>query len=81
MVDGQQAENFGTNEAPLNNEQEVEPKQPQEKINEPPPMRRSLHERKNVISKDYVIYISEDVGKMDDLASYKEAMMSENSKK
>jgi hypothetical protein len=44
-------------------------------------MRRSLHERKSVISNDYDINISEDVGKIDDAASYKEAMMSENLKK
>jgi hypothetical protein len=78
MMDEQQAENSGANEAPLNNEQEVEPEQPQEEINEPPHVRRSQRERKSAISKDYVIYISEDVGKMDDPPSYKEAMMSEN---
>jgi hypothetical protein len=44
-------------------------------------MRRSLRERKIFISKDYVVYISEDIGKMDDPTSYKETMMSENSKK
>jgi hypothetical protein len=81
IVDEQQVEDFGTNEAPLNNEQEVEPEQPLEEINEPQPMRRSLRERKSVISKDYVVYISEDVGKMDDPTSYKEAIMSENLKK
>jgi hypothetical protein len=81
MMDEQQAENSGANEAPLNNEQEVEPEQPQEVINEPPPVRRSQRERKSVIFKDYVVYISEDVGKMDDLTSYKDAMMSENSKR
>jgi hypothetical protein len=41
-------------------------------------MRRSLREMKSVISEDYVVYISEDVGKMDDPASYKGAMISEN---
>jgi hypothetical protein len=81
MVDEQQAKNFGANEAPLDNEQEVEPEQPQEEINEPPPERRSQRERKSDISKDYVVYISEDIGKMDDPASYKEAMMSGNLKK
>jgi hypothetical protein len=81
IMDEQQAENFRTNEVPLNNEQEVEPKQPQEEINEPPLVSRSLHERKSAISKDYVVYKSEDVGKMDDPTSYKEAMMSENLKK
>jgi hypothetical protein len=41
MVDEQQAENSGENEVPLDNEQEVELEQPQEEINEPPPVRRS----------------------------------------
>jgi hypothetical protein len=81
MMDEQQPENSGANEAPLNNEQDVEPEHPQEEINEPPPVRRSQRERKSAISKDYVVYISEDVGKMDDPNSYKEAMMSENSKR
>jgi hypothetical protein len=44
MVDEQQAENSGANEAPLDNELEVEPEQPQEEVNEPPPMRSSQHE-------------------------------------
>jgi hypothetical protein len=44
-------------------------------------VRRSQHERKSAISKDYVVYISEDVGKMDDLASYKKVMMSKNVKR
>jgi hypothetical protein len=77
----QQAKNSEASEAPLDNEQEVEPEQPQEEINEPPPVRRSQHESKSAISKDYVVYISEYVGKIDDPASYKDAMMSENSKK
>jgi hypothetical protein len=81
IVDEKQADDFRTNEASLNNEQEVEPKQHQEENNEPQPMGRSLHERKSVISKDYDINISEDVGKIDDPTSYKEAMMSENLKK
>jgi hypothetical protein len=81
MVDEQQAENSGANEAPLDNEQEVEPEQPKEKINEPPDVRRSQCERKSAIFKDYIIYISEDIGKIDDPTSYKEATMSENSKK
>jgi hypothetical protein len=46
MVDEQQAKNSRANEAPLDNEQEVEPEQPQEEINEPPPVRRSQRERK-----------------------------------
>jgi hypothetical protein len=44
-------------------------------------VRRSQCERKSAISKDYVIYKSEDIRKMDDPTSYKEAMMGENSKK
>jgi hypothetical protein len=56
---------------PLNNEQEVDSEQPQEEINETQPMRRTLCERKGVIYNDYVVYISEDIEKMDDLASYK----------
>jgi hypothetical protein len=71
MMEEQQVENSGANEVPLNNEQEVEPEKPQEEINESSPVRRSQHERKSAISKDYVIYISEDIGKMDDPASYK----------
>jgi hypothetical protein len=81
MVDEHQVENSGSNEVSLNNEQEVEPKQSQEEINEPTSVRRSHRERKSAISKDYVVYISEDIGKMDDPASYKEVMMSENLKK
>jgi hypothetical protein len=81
IVDEQQAENSGANEAQLDNEQELEPEQTQEEIHEPPPMRRSKRERKSVISKDCIVYISEDVGKMDDPASYKEAMIGENSNK
>jgi hypothetical protein len=81
IVVEQQVEDFGTNEASLNHEQEVESEQPQEEINEPQLVRRSLRKRKCAICKDYVIYINEDVGKMDDPASYREAMMSENLKK
>jgi hypothetical protein len=55
--------------------------EPHEGNNEPQPMRRSLRERKIFISKDYVVYISEDIEKIDDPTSYKETMMSENSKK
>jgi hypothetical protein len=67
---------------PLDNEQDVEPQQPHEENKEPQPV-RSLHER-SVTSNDYVVYIDKDVndmGKMDDRASYKVAMMSENSQK
>jgi hypothetical protein len=92
IVNEQQAGDFGTNEVPINNQQEVEPEQPQEEINdqqeveleqpqEVEPVRRSLHERKIIISKDYVVYISEVIWKMDDPTSYKEVIMSENSKK
>jgi hypothetical protein len=47
-------------------------------------MRRSHCERRSAISNDYVVYTSEDVNdmeKMDDPVSYKEAMKSENSLK
>jgi hypothetical protein len=77
MVDEQQTENCGANEVPLDNEQAVEPEQPQEEINELPPVRRSQRERKMPFLKT-IVYISEDIGKMDDLPSYKEAMMSED---
>jgi hypothetical protein len=70
-VDEQQVENSGANEGPLNNEQQVKLEQPQEEINEPPPVRKSLCERKSAISKDYVLYISENVRKTEDVASYK----------
>jgi hypothetical protein len=56
---------------PLNNEQEVDSEHPQDEINEPQPVRRTLCERKGVIYNDYIVYISEDVENMDDLASYK----------
>jgi hypothetical protein len=69
MVDEQQAENSRANEVPLDNEHEVELEQPQEEINEPSPVRSSQWERKSAISKDYVVYISEGVGKMDDTTS------------
>jgi hypothetical protein len=55
IEDEQQAKKSGANETPLDNEQEVEPEQPQEEINEPPLVRRSQRERKSVISKDYVV--------------------------
>jgi hypothetical protein len=42
-------------------------------------VRRLLRETKNVIFKGYAVYISEDVGKLNDPSSYKEVMMSENS--
>jgi hypothetical protein len=60
IVDEQQAKNSGANEASFDNEQEVEPEQPQEEINEPPLVKRSQCERKSAISKDCVIHISED---------------------
>jgi hypothetical protein len=44
-------------------------------------MRRSQRERRSVIPNDYVMYMSEDVndiGKMNDPASYKEALKSKN---
>jgi hypothetical protein len=65
------------NEAPPANDHKEEPQQ--ENDNEPQPIRRSQHERRNDIPNDYVVYMSEDVndiGKMDDPVSYKEAMKS-----
>jgi hypothetical protein len=69
------------NEAPPANEHEEEPQQGND--DESHPTRRSQRER-SVIPNDYVMYMSEDVndiGKMDDPDSYKEAMKSENSLK
>jgi hypothetical protein len=70
------------NEAPPANDYEEEPQQGND--DESQPIRRSQCERRSVISNDYVVYMSEDVndiGKIDDPASYKEAMKSENSLK
>jgi hypothetical protein len=56
---------------------------PQQENNEPQPMIRSQCER-SAIPNDYVMYMSEginDIGKMDDPTSYKEAMKSGNSLK
>jgi hypothetical protein len=67
------------NEAPLANDHGVESQQ--ENDDEPQPTRRSRRERRSAIPNDYVVYMSEDVndiGKMDDLASYKKAMKNEN---
>jgi hypothetical protein len=67
------------NEAPPTNDHGEEPQQRND--DEPQPMRRSQHERRSVIPNDYVVYMSEDVndiGKMDDPASYTEAMKSKN---
>ena len=50
----------------------------------PPPVRRSQRERKKAIPDDYVTYMSEDVndiGKVEDPTSYKEAIKSMNSSK
>jgi hypothetical protein len=47
-------------------------------------MRRSQRERRSTIPNNYVMYMSEDVnniGKIDDLTSYKEAMKSKKSLK
>jgi hypothetical protein len=69
------------NEAPSANDHK-EPQQ--ENDNEPQHMRRSQREIRSGIPNDYVVYMSEDVhdiGKMDDLASYTEAMKSKNSLK
>jgi hypothetical protein len=70
------------NEAPPTNDCEEEPQQRND--DESQPTRRSRHKRRSVIPNDYVVYMSEDVndiGKMDDAASYKEAMNYENSLK
>jgi hypothetical protein len=51
---------------------------------DPQPTRRSRRERRSVIPNDYVVYMSEDVNnmrKIDDPVSFKEAMKSENSLK
>jgi hypothetical protein len=65
---------------PTNNHEEPQ----QKNYNEPQAMRRSHCDRRSVIPNDYVVYMSEDVndiGKMDDPASNKEAMKSKNSLK
>jgi hypothetical protein len=65
------------NEAPPTNDHEQEPQQ--ENNDESQPTRRSQCERRSGIPNDYVVYMSEDIndiGKMDDPASYKEAMKS-----
>jgi hypothetical protein len=70
------------NETPPANDHGEEPQQ--ENHNEPHPIRRSQRKRRSVIPNNYVIYMSADVNdieKMDDPASYKEAMKSENSLK
>jgi hypothetical protein len=70
------------NEVPPTNDHEEEPQQ--ENDNEPQAIRISQCESRSVIPNDYVIYMSEDLNdirKMDDPASYKEAMKSENSLK
>jgi hypothetical protein len=51
---------------------------------DPQPTRRSRRERRSAIPNDYVVYMSEDVNnmrKIDDPVSFKEAMKSENSLK
>jgi hypothetical protein len=63
-----------------NNEEEPQ----QENDDEPHPMRRSQRKRRSAIPNDYVVYMSEDINdieKMDDPTSYKEAMKSKNSLK
>jgi hypothetical protein len=70
------------NEAPPTNDHGEEPQQ--EIDDEPQPTRRSHCERRSAIPNDYVVYMSEDVndiGKMDDPASYKEVIKGENSLK
>jgi hypothetical protein len=70
------------NETPPTNDHGEEPQQ--ENDDEPQLTRRSMCERRSVIPNDYVVYMSKDVndiGKMDDPASYKEAIKSKNSLK
>jgi hypothetical protein len=70
------------NESPPANDHGEEPQQ--EIDDEPQPTRRSHCERRSAIPNDYVVYMSEDVNdieKMDDPASYKEAIKGENSLK
>jgi hypothetical protein len=65
------------NKAPPANDHEEEPQQQND--DEPQPMKRSQRERRSVVPNDYVVYMSKDVndiGKMDDPASYKEVMKS-----
>jgi hypothetical protein len=67
------------NETPPTNDHGEEPQQ--ENDDEPQLTRRSMCERRSVIPNDYVMYMSKDVndiGKMDDPASYKEAIKSKN---
>ena len=81
MENEQEVEASGNNEEPLPNDQEVEHQQPQEVNEDPQPSRRSTRVRKNAISDDYVVYMCEDMGMMDDPTSYKQAMMSANAQK
>jgi uncharacterized cysteine cluster protein YcgN (CxxCxxCC family) len=70
------------NEAPPANDHEEVPQQGNDDVSQP--TRRSQHERRSDIRNDYVVYMSEDIndiGKMNDPASYKEAMKSRNSLK
>jgi hypothetical protein len=67
------------NEAPPTNDHEEEPQQGND--DESQPTRRSQRKRRSIIPNGYVVYMSEevnDIGKMDDLTSYKEVMKSEN---
>jgi hypothetical protein len=67
------------NEAPPANVHEEEPQQKND--DESQSMMRSQCERRSAIPNDYAIYMSEDVNdieKMDDPASYKEVIKSEN---
>jgi hypothetical protein len=75
-------EGLEENEVPPANDHKEEP---QHENDDPQPTRRSQHERRSDISNDYVIYMSEDadwdMGKMDDIVSFKEAMKNKNSLK
>ena len=70
--------NASTNEAVTNNEATNEPM-----VNEAP-LRKSQRERKTVILDEFVTYMSKDVndmGKVEDPTSYKEAIKGKNSSK
>ncbi len=56
-----------------------EPSQPSVIENEP--LRRSQRERRSAIPNYYEVYLGEDIGKVDDPTSFKEAITSEHSSK
>jgi hypothetical protein len=70
------------NSEPENDSQQED--DPQNDPAPPPSLRRTQHERNKAIPDDYITYMSEDindVGKVGDPPSYKEAMKCENSSK